>query len=223
MKYIFIIVIFSLGCSRNEKRTENSETKTLTKETCDSIPKNYLHNINFPFSRLDSLSEANIDTRQYLEFGMCDNLLFKNDRTDIQTLNYISLQDSIDYYVVLVFRQMDMENCVFMYSIDKDNKLIDSKILFCETGGLDRQSDVLINGKIVNTLTQEKKAVFSDNKYVSIDREFFTIRDTLTKETITEIGQQKIIEYQLDKSGRFKITKNDSFEKEYSKVKYWYN
>lgn len=116
-----------------------------------------------------------------------------------------------------------MENCVFMYSIDKDNKLIDSKILFCETGGLDRQSDVLINGKIVNTLTQEKKAVFSDNKYVSIDREFFTIRDTLTKETITEIGHQKIIEYQLDKSGRFKITKNDSFEKEYSKVKYWYN
>jgi hypothetical protein len=66
---------------------------------------------------------------------------------------------------------MDMENCLFIFSINQDNKIIDSEIFLCQNGGLDKLN-VLIDGKIVNTLGQEKKTIFTDNKYISSFKEF---------------------------------------------------
>lgn len=230
MRYIYLVAILIFGCSTKDRPLNGSELKadsikllTGKRINCDSIFKNHFVNLKFPFERLDSINETEIDPRHYLQFQPCDNLLFDNDRSDIQIYSYISLQDTTDYYSVLVYRQMDMENCLFIFSFDKENNRIDSEILFCNGGGIDRQSDVLINGKIVNTLKEEKKAIFIDNKFISSYKEFYSLLDTVTNSKIKEIGRQKIIEYQIDKSGRFKKTKDNSFEKEYSKIKYWYN
>lgn len=227
MRLIPFMAILIVSCSTKDSRQNSIEVKnesipltTVTTETCDSLQYNYLESIDFPFNRLDSLIEDEVDTRKYLRFKACDNLLFKNDRTDIQTYNYISLQNIIgDYYSVLVYRQMDMENCIFIYSLDKDNKIIDSKILFCMGGGYEFEKDVLIDGKITNFLRHEKKAAFSANKYISIYREFYSLRES--QSDIIKIGKQMVVEYQLDSLGRFKKTREDSFEKEYSKMKYW--
>jgi hypothetical protein len=225
MRYFYLVSLLTIGCATkdNQIKTDSSKLPTATEETCDSIPKDYLVKVKFPFNRLDSIDEADISPEKYLQFNTCDNILFKNARTDVQSYNYISLQQVTDFYSILVYREMDMENCLFIFSINKDNKVIDSEILFCASGGLDRQTDVLIDGKIINTLKEEKKAIFTDGRYISSYKEFYSLLDTMTNSKVIEVGRQKIIEYQLDKSGQFKKINEDSFEKEYSKVKYWYN
>ena len=116
-----------------------------------------------------------------------------------------------------------MESCFAIASFDKNMNYCDDKSFF-SIGCYNWQPEngnAKFENKIVNYVDCIKKVIFKKGEYITVVKVLYSVEDTLTKQKNIEVGVQQIKIFTLDKKGHFNKIKDESFEKEYTKNKYW--
>ena len=188
------------------------------KKTRDSLSQlpltDYVNGLNLP--RLDSITSKNFEIieHSYLrDFTDFDKSLFK---TDWEINWYLSkqLSDSLICLTACHFR--DCENLVVLYSLDSNNKIIDSKELYDNGCYAEPAPDFRYEKYLVNEQNRFNASYFhGDNAFTRISRTYFTLRDTITDNVLVEIGDELNVTYRMDSLGIFKVVEDKSFQKEY--------
>jgi len=225
-----ILIILFIACSSNtqnasekssEKKTneESGEAKIVESE-CDTTSLDYFSKIKFPYYFLDSLNSKEFSEEKYLDFSKCDYSIFSSS-SSVTKLKYISLQDTTDNYVIMIYHQGMMENYVALVSFDKNLEKQDLLILFHPYGeSVYPDTDFKYEEKVINISNENKKVIFDSFKFTLINQTFYSLRDNVTGKELIDIGSEKIQTYTVDKSGKFKLMDKSETKKDYVKA-YW--
>ncbi len=174
----------------------------------------YVNGLNLP--RLDSITFKNFEITEHsylLDFNDFDKSLFK---TDWEINWYLSRQLSDSLICITACHFRDCENSVVLYSLDSNNKIIDSKQLYDNGCYAEPAPDFRYEKYLVNEQNRFNASYFhGDTAFTRISRTYFTLRDTITNNVSTEIGDEYNVTYRIDSLGAFKVVKDKSFQKEY--------
>lgn len=219
MRMYLILLIGLISCTNHKpiKNIDNEQLKNTLFHVCDGLPdnaKDYFKAIKFPYYSIDSLTDETFSEDGYRDFEKCDDSIFQN-KSNQAHYKYISLQDSIDFFSIIAYHQLDGENYVGLYIIDKQYHLKSSEVLFHPYGGsFDFPSDFKYNDTIVNFFKEAKKVFSQAKQYKVVLTEYYKLKDLKGFEHI-DIGKQTIRLFNISSNGMIVKIEEKAFEKPY--------